>query len=144
MWGGGQIEGHNKFMWMYFNDNPTYPKNYFHRCFHMSINLFKQIATEVMKYDRFFEKWRNAAGELGHSTYYKVVAALRMLAYGTPTDPIDDRLGMGESLAIMCVKRFAVAIVQVFGSTYLRGVEEWWKWNGQQQWWKWNGQWYTW
>jgi hypothetical protein len=50
---------------------------------------------------------------------------LRMLAYGTPTDPVDDRLGMGESLAIMCVKRFAIAIVQVFGSTYLRGVEEW-------------------
>jgi hypothetical protein len=50
----------------------------------MSIDLFKHIATEVTRYDRFFEQRRNAAGELGHSTYQKVTAALRMLAYGIP------------------------------------------------------------
>jgi hypothetical protein len=43
-----------------------------------------------------------------------------MLAYGIPADPIDDNLAMGESIDMMCVKRFAVAIVNVFGSTYLR------------------------
>jgi hypothetical protein len=86
----------------------------------MSIDLFKHIATEVTKYDRFFEQRRNAAGELGHSTYQKVTAALRMLAYGIPADLIDDHLAMGESTSILCVKRFALAIVSVFGSTYLR------------------------
>ena len=68
----------------------------------------------------FFQQRRNAAGELGHSTFHKVTAALRMLAYGIPADLIDDHLAMGESQAIMCVKRFAVAIVQVFGQECLR------------------------
>jgi hypothetical protein len=70
----------------------------------MSINLVKHIVTEVMKFDQFFEQRRNAAGELGHNTYQKVTAALRMLAYGIPADLIDDNLAMGESTAIyyMC------------------------------------------
>jgi hypothetical protein len=86
----------------------------------MSIGLFKQIAEEVAKYDTYFVQKRNAAGELVHSTYQKVTAALRMLAYGIPADLINDHLAMGESTAIKCVKRFVVAIVQVFGATYLR------------------------
>jgi hypothetical protein len=43
-----------------------------------------------------------------------------MLAYGIPTDLIDEHLAMGESLAIKCVKRFAVAILRVFKEEYLR------------------------
>ena len=115
-----RIEGHNKLMRMYFNDDATFPESYFRRRFRMSKDLFKKIAGKVAKYDRFFEQRRNAAGELGHSTYQKITAALRMLAYGIPADLIDDHLAMGESTAIMCVKRFVVAIVQVFGATYLR------------------------
>jgi hypothetical protein len=86
---------------MYFNKNLTYPESYFRRRFQMSIKLFKHIATEVMKFGRFFEQQRNAAGELGHSTYQKVTAALRMLAYSIPVDLVDDNLAMGESKAIM-------------------------------------------
>ena len=86
----------------------------------MSTELFKKIAEDVMKYDRFFRQRRNAAGELGHSTYQKVTAALRMLAYGIPADLVDDHLAMGESQAILCVKRFVVAIVELFGPEYLR------------------------
>jgi hypothetical protein len=115
-----RIEGHNKLMRMYFNDDATFPESYFRRRFQMSIGLFKQIAEEVAKYDTYFVQKRNAAGELGHSTYQKVIAALRMLAYGIPADLIDDHLAMGESTAIKCVKRFVLAIVQVFGATYLR------------------------
>jgi hypothetical protein len=36
--------------------------------------LFKRIATEMMKFDWFFEQRSNAARELGHSTYQKVTA----------------------------------------------------------------------
>jgi hypothetical protein len=43
-----------------------------------------------------------------------------MLAYAIPADLIDENLAMGESTAIMCVKSFVVAIVNVFGSTYFR------------------------
>jgi hypothetical protein len=57
----------------------------------------KHIFKEVTKHDRFFEQRRNACGELGHSTYQKVTAALRMLAYGIPADLVDDHLAMDES-----------------------------------------------
>ena len=47
-----------------------------------------------------------------------------MLAYGIPTDLVDDYLAMGESTAIKCVKRFVLAIVQLFGAKYLRAPNE--------------------
>jgi hypothetical protein len=103
-----------------FKQNPTYPKSYFYRRFQMSIKLFKHIVMEVMKFDRFFEKQRNVVRELEHSTYQKVTDALCMLAYDIPANLVDDNLTMGESMAIVCVKRFVVAIVHIFGSTYLR------------------------
>jgi hypothetical protein len=98
-----RIEGHNKLMRMYFKDDATFPESYFRRRFRMSIGLFKKIAEEVAKYDTYFVHKRNAAGELGHNTYQKVTAALRMLAYGIPADLIHDHLAMGESTAIKCV-----------------------------------------
>jgi hypothetical protein len=61
-----RIEDHNELMWMYFNENATFPDNYFLRWFRVSKYLFKHIAAEVTKYDRFFEQRRKAAGELGH------------------------------------------------------------------------------
>jgi hypothetical protein len=85
----------------------------------MSINLFKRIAMDVSKFDRFSEQRRNAAGELWHNTY-RNVTAVRILAYGISADQVDDHLAMGESQAIGCVKRFAIAIVRVFVTTYLR------------------------
>jgi hypothetical protein len=112
-----RIEGHNKLMRMYFNENSTYSESYFQWRFWMSINLFKHIATEVMKFDRYIEQRRNVTRKLGHSTYQKVTAALHMLAYGITVDLVDDNLAMGESMAIMCVKRFAVAIGYIFSST---------------------------
>jgi hypothetical protein len=51
-----RIEGHNRLMRMYFNKNPTFPEHYFRRCFRVSINLFKRIAAEVIKFDRIFGK----------------------------------------------------------------------------------------
>ena len=66
----------------------------------------------------FFQQRRNAAGELGHSTFQNVTAALRLLAYGIPADLVDDHLVMGESQAIMCVKRFAVRIVSVWPGVF--------------------------
>ena len=86
----------------------------------MSTELFRRIVEKLASHDRCFQQRRNAAGELGHSTFQKVTTALCMLAYGIPADLVDGHLAMGESQAIMCVKRFAVGIVQVFGEEYLR------------------------
>src|SRR5215216_2053240 len=109
------IDARNRLMRHYFVENPTYPESYFRRRFRMSTELFRRIAEKLASHDRFFQQRRNAAGELGHSTFQKVTAALRMLAYGISVDLVDDYLAMGESQAIMCVKRFVFGIVQVFG-----------------------------
>ncbi|VAH26319.1 unnamed protein product [Triticum turgidum subsp. durum] len=68
----------------------------------------------------FFSKGGMPPESSGIASFRKVTTALRMLAYGIPADLVDDHLAMGESQAIMCVKRFAVAIAQVFGQEYLR------------------------
>ena len=115
-----RIDAHNRLMRHYFADNPVYPESYYRRRFRRNTELFRRIVEKLASHDRFFQQMRNAAGELGHNTFQKVTDALRMLAYGIPADLVDDHLAMGESQAIMCVKRFAVGIVQVFGHEYLR------------------------
>ncbi|XP_045088132.1 uncharacterized protein [Aegilops tauschii subsp. strangulata] len=41
------------------------------------------------------------------------------MAYGVPTDYIDDNLAMAESTSIFYVKQFAITMVEVFGPQYL-------------------------
>ena len=73
----------------------------------------------MKQHDRYFTQ-TSCCGLLGHSTIQKVTAALRMMAYGIPTNLVDNHLAMGESTSIECVKRFAVVVVEVFGLEYLR------------------------
>jgi hypothetical protein len=56
---------------------------------------------------------------LGLSCLQKVMAAFRMIAYGVPTDATDDYVRVGESTALECLRRFAIAIVELFGPEYL-------------------------
>jgi hypothetical protein len=86
----------------------------------MGIDLFKHIAESVTLHDKFFEQRRNCAGDLGCSIYQKVTASLHMMDSGIPADLVDDHLAMSESQNIKCVKRFEVAVLEVFGPDYLR------------------------
>ena len=95
-------------------------ERYFRHCFRMSEDLFQHIANSVKHHDQYFAHGRSCVGLLGHSTIQKVTAALRMMAYGIPTNLVDNHLAMGESTSIECVKRFAVVVVEVFGLEYLR------------------------
>jgi hypothetical protein len=58
----------------------------------------------VKLHDCFFEKRRNCARDLGHSTIQKVNTTLCMMAYGIPTDLVNVHLAMGECQAIKCGK----------------------------------------
>jgi hypothetical protein len=49
-----RIKCHNELMQMYFNEHPIFLESFFRWRFRMSIALFKRIAKEVAKYDRFF------------------------------------------------------------------------------------------
>jgi hypothetical protein len=103
----------------YFAEHLINPERWFHRQFRMGTKLFKFIAEAVLFHETFFEQIRNEVGQLGHSTFQKVTATLRMMAYGIP-DLVDDNLEMSDIQETKCVKHFSIAMVEVFGSEYLR------------------------
>jgi len=73
----------------------------------------------VEEHDDYFVQKRNAAGTLGLSCLQKVVAAFRMIAYGVAADATDDYVRIGESTTLESLRRFATAVVEVFGP-YMR------------------------
>ncbi|KAH7525216.1 hypothetical protein FEM48_Zijuj06G0201500 [Ziziphus jujuba var. spinosa] len=60
------------------------------------------------------------AGRVRLSPLQKMIAAMRMLAYGCPTDLLDEYVQIGESTTIESLKRFCDAIIGVFEEQYLR------------------------
>jgi hypothetical protein len=86
----------------------------------MRRHLFLRIMNVVEEHDNYFIQKRNAAGVLGLSCLEKVVVAFKMIAYGVPTYATDDYVCVGESTTLKCLRRFVVAIVEVFGPQYLR------------------------
>ena len=57
----------------------------------MHRHLYLRIMHVVEAHDDYFVQKRNAAGKLGLSCLQKVTAAFRMLAYGIPTDAMDEK-----------------------------------------------------
>uniref|UniRef100_A0A0D3E5Q9 Myb-like domain-containing protein n=1 Tax=Brassica oleracea var. oleracea TaxID=109376 RepID=A0A0D3E5Q9_BRAOL len=53
-------------------------------------------------------------------TAKKCTAAIRVLAYGTAADPVDEYLRLGESTTRKCVEYFVEGIINLFGDEYLR------------------------
>ncbi|XP_074377458.1 uncharacterized protein LOC141718979 [Apium graveolens] len=93
-------QGHARLYRDYFSDTPSYTETQLRRRFRMRTSLFLRIEKA------------------------KVTAALRMLAYGTAADAVDDYVRIGESTTIESLKRFVEAIVEVFGAEYLRGPND--------------------
>ncbi|XP_020272418.1 uncharacterized protein LOC109847598 [Asparagus officinalis] len=116
----GREEGNSRLYHDYFSDNPTYGANLFRRRFRMHRSLFLRIVEAVRDHDNFFVQKMDGVGKLGLSTLQKVTSAFRMLAYGTSADSTDEYVRIGESTAIVCLKRFCRATVEVYGDEYLR------------------------
>jgi hypothetical protein len=90
----------------------------------MSRDLFKRIMNKVEAHDPYFQQKRSAANVLGLSCLQKVTAAMRMLTYGVPADATDEYVRIGESTAIESLRKFVVAIDEIFGEEYLRHPNE--------------------
>lgn len=108
----------------YFADQPIYDDADFRRRFRMSRDLFIHIHGAVVASDDYFIQKRDAAGKLGIPGLLKVTAALRVFAYGSSTDSVDENLGMGEQMILKSVQHFCEAATSLFGPQYLRSPTE--------------------
>ncbi|XP_074363637.1 uncharacterized protein LOC141704254 [Apium graveolens] len=113
-------EGHTRLYHDYFSHTHTYIETQFRRGFRMRKSLFLRIEQAVVAHDNYFIQRSDDVGVRGLSSLQKVTAALRMLAYGTTADSVDDYARIGESTTIESLKRFVKSIVEVFGAEYLR------------------------
>jgi hypothetical protein len=67
---------------------------------------------------------KDATGNIGLSTIQKVTAAIRQLAYGCAADQVDEYVRIGETTALECLRRFCVAVVEIYEERYLREPNE--------------------
>jgi hypothetical protein len=88
--------------------------------FRMRRHVFEYLVDAVQQVDPYFIQRPNYAGELGLSSLWKVIAAVRILAYGIPTDAVDEYVRIGESIAHEALKHFYTAIQTAFRGYYLR------------------------
>uniref|UniRef100_A0A0D3CIB6 DDE Tnp4 domain-containing protein n=1 Tax=Brassica oleracea var. oleracea TaxID=109376 RepID=A0A0D3CIB6_BRAOL len=86
----------------------------------MNKRLFLRIVDRLSNEVEFFRRKRDGLGRLGLSTLQKCTAAIRVLAYGSAVDAVDEYLRLGGSTTRLCVENFVEAIINLFGDEYLR------------------------
>ncbi|XVF67041.1 hypothetical protein PTKIN_Ptkin10aG0089200 [Pterospermum kingtungense] len=118
-------ERHNLIIHDYFKgEHSKYIADHFRRRFRMDVELFNRILQEIGNYDDYFTQKVDAVGKEGLSPLQKMIAAMRMLAYGCPTDLLDEYVQIGESTTIESLKHFCDAVIGVFEQQYLRKPNE--------------------
>ena len=113
-------EANQQLMDDYFSENPVYNSTIFCRRFRMRRPLFLRIVDVLGEWSPFFTLRYDALNRPGLSLIQKCTAAIRQLAYGSPTDQLDEYIKIGESTALECLKRFVEGVIVVFGAEYLR------------------------
>lgn len=81
----------------YFSDSPIYTDEMFRRRFRMNRPLFIQIVEALGNWSSYFTTRLDCTGRESLSLIQKCYAALRMLAYGTPANELDDNLKLAAS-----------------------------------------------
>ncbi|KAL3653755.1 hypothetical protein CASFOL_003436 [Castilleja foliolosa] len=108
----------------YFSENPLYGEHLFRQRFRMSRRLFLRIFGELQQHDDFFVQRSDAIGAAGLSSIQKMTAALRMLAYGTPADSLDEYVKIGKSTTVASLRAFCRGVVSIFKGEYMRSPTE--------------------
>ncbi|XP_070680018.1 uncharacterized protein [Malus domestica] len=109
---------HANLMNNYFDPNSVYTEEDFRRRFRMRRHVFERLLRDVQQVNLYFQQKRDRACHPSFSPHQKVTVALRMMAYGSPVDSMDETHGMFEST---CLDTFE-EIVQVYKDEYLRGL----------------------
>jgi len=90
----------------------------------MRKHLFLRIVDALGVWSPYFRLRQDAFGKVGLSPLQKCTAAIRMLAYGTPADLMDESFGVAESTAMECMINFVQGVRHLFGHQYLRRPTE--------------------
>ncbi|XP_068322469.1 uncharacterized protein [Pyrus communis] len=110
---------HANLMNNYFNPNSVYTEEDFRRRFRMRHHFFERLLRDVQQVNSYFRQKLDRAGRPGFSPHQKVTIALRMMAYGSPADSMDETHGMPESTCLDTIQKFCDTIVQVHKDEYL-------------------------
>jgi hypothetical protein len=111
---------HARLLADYFGENPLYSDAMFRRRFRMRRHVFLRIVNDLGVWSSYFTQRVDCTGRLGFSPLQKCTAAIRMLAYDTVADMLDEYLKIAESAALECLEKFVQGVIEVFGAKYLR------------------------
>ncbi|KAE8896831.1 hypothetical protein PF005_g21073 [Phytophthora fragariae] len=113
-------DGHRRLYLDYFGSDPVYNARLFRRRFRMPTRVFDRLMNGVLEMDDYFRQKPDVTGKLGLSPLQKVTAVLRMYRYGVAADATDEYVRLGETTATEAFQRFTKAVLNKFGSEYLR------------------------
>ena len=86
----------------------------------MPRTVFLRIHKAITERDEYFRERRDATGKYGASSFQKLTAALRMLAYGVSSDSLDEYCRISATSARMCMQNFCRSMCEIFAGEYLR------------------------
>jgi hypothetical protein len=115
----GFDEGFTRINSDYFGVNPAYDAATFARRFRMPHSVFNRIYTALSGRPEFLRK-ADALGVLGLYPLQRIVAAIRMLGYGTAADACDEYIRISEPSASDALRLFCEAVCEEFGGEYGR------------------------
>jgi len=116
----GRGDAEERLMRDYFYDNPTYPDYKFRRRFRMRKSLFLKIVGDMEQACDDFKQRPNALGQLGFHPIQKCTVVLRMLAYGTYPNVLDESTRMSSRIARESLDLFCDYVIIMYKKRYLR------------------------
>ncbi|CAL2232277.1 unnamed protein product [Prunus armeniaca] len=104
----------------YFIPQSLYSDVHFRARYRMQPHLFNKVMHDICNYDDYFVQKKNCAGDLGLLPEQKFTAVIRMLAYGSSADQVDEIARMGKSTILESLVRFCDAVENLYTMDYLR------------------------
>lgn len=104
----------------YFVEDPVYDSKTFRRRFRMNRDLFVKIVDAVEQHDSWFKYRQDCTRTWSFTPLQKFTAAIRMLAYGSPADQVDEYLRMSKETTRVSLVRFCSAVIELYKEEYLR------------------------
>ncbi|CAL2265629.1 unnamed protein product [Prunus armeniaca] len=104
----------------YFISTSLYSNVDFRRRYRMQPHLFNKVMHNICNYDAYFVQKCDVVRVLGLLPEQKLTAVIRMLAYGSSADQIDEIARMGKSTTLEALVRFCDAVETLYIRDYLR------------------------